>query len=56
MGYTVVRILQRFAAVSRYEAGRGGQPRLKCESVISPADGVRVGFWDAKKNGKSGGV
>ncbi len=45
MGYTIARILQRFEHISRYWEG---ERKFKCEVVISPADGVKVGFWEAK--------
>lgn len=64
MGYTIIRILQRFGEVSRYDGvgvggGVGGVAkgddgiRMKCEVVMSPADGVPVGFWDADRSGGS---
>ena len=45
MGYTVVRILQRFETVQRYWAD--GEQFLKAEIVLQPGAGVRVGFWEA---------
>ena len=45
-GYTIVRILQRFDRVSKYWQDSG--PQLKCEMVMSPKDGVKVGFWETK--------
>ena len=50
-GYTVTRILQRFERIDNSRWDEGAQ-KIKCEVVISPADGVKVGFWDAK--GKAG--
>lgn len=46
MAYTIVRIFQRFDRVDKYwmEADLG----MKSEIVIAPANGVMVGFWDAK--------
>lgn len=46
MAYTIVRILQRFDHISKYWQG---EQKLKSEIVISPADGVKVGFWDSEK-------
>ena len=52
----MVRILQRFGRVEDLvregEAGKG--PKMKCEVVMSPGEGVRVGFWDAEEGGKAG--
>ena len=48
IGYTIVRILQRFESISKYWNDDG--PQLKCKVVISPSDGVKVGFWE-RKNG-----
>lgn len=52
MGYTIVRLLQRFEGLGRYWGE--GEKQLKCEIVISPACGVRVGFWEGKGKGKGG--
>ncbi len=52
MGYTIVRLLQRFEGLGRYWGE--GEKQLKCEIVISPACGVRVGFWEGKGMGKGG--
>ena len=46
VGYTIVRILQRFERVSKYWQDGGAQ--FKCEVVLSPRDGVKVGFWEAE--------
>lgn len=45
MGYTVVRMLQKFEKIDRY--WRDGEMILKGDIVMSPANGVRVGFWEA---------
>jgi len=47
-GYTIVRILQKFEKVQRYwsDADAG----LKSEIVLSPSNGVNVGFFEAEKN------
>jgi len=52
MGYTVVRILQRFERVER--KWKDGEQFLKAEIVLQPGAGVRVGFWEADvgKKGK----
>jgi len=45
MGYTIVRLLQRFEKVENYMAAvDGGSPCLKAEIVLQPGQGVRVGF------------
>ena len=46
VGYTIVRILQRFERISKYWQDGGTQ--FKCEVVLSPKDGVKVGFWEAQ--------
>lgn len=46
VGYTIVRILQRFERVSKYWQGGGAQ--FKSEVVLSPRDGVKVGFWETE--------
>lgn len=45
IGYTIVRILQRFETVTG--SGMEEDPRLKAEIVLQPADGVRVHFSTA---------
>ena len=47
VGYTIVRILQRFESISKYWNDDG--PQFKCKVVITPCDGVKVGFWETKK-------
>lgn len=45
MGYTIVRLLQRYEGVVGWMDGvDGGVPCLKAEIVLQPGDGVRVGF------------
>ena len=46
IGYTIVRILQRFESISKYWNDEG--PQIKCTVVLSPSDGVKVGFREAK--------
>ncbi|KAL9101839.1 MAG: hypothetical protein Q9163_002942 [Psora crenata] len=48
MGYTVVRILQRFEGIECYSSDDG--PRYKSDIVLSPAKGVMVGLWEARKS------
>ena len=40
-----MRILQKFEYVSKYWEG---EQKVKSEIVMRPADGVKVGFWEAK--------
>lgn len=46
MGYTITRILQRFERID--VRWRDGEQKIKCEVVISPAHGVKVGFWEGQ--------
>ena len=50
MAYLVVRMLQRFERIERY--WKDGEMVIKSEIVISPLNGVRVGFWEAGVEGK----
>ena len=43
IGYTVVRILQKYERIDRY--GGDGDFKLRSNIILSPADDVRVGFW-----------
>ena len=45
LGYTIVRILQRFERIDCYTSDKG--PTYKSEIVLSPVKGVMVGFWEA---------
>ncbi|KAL8704176.1 MAG: hypothetical protein Q9201_002674 [Fulgogasparrea decipioides] len=45
IGYTTVRILQRFERMEKYWGT--GDEALKSEIVLSPANGVKVGFYSA---------
>lgn len=47
-GYTITRILQRFDKIDL--RWRDGEEKIKCEVVISPANGVKVGFWEGQGN------
>lgn len=46
VGYTIVRILQRFESISRYWQDGGAQ--AECRVVMSPKYGVKVGFWEMR--------
>jgi cytochrome P450 len=51
MGYTIVRLLQRFERVDNHmDNVDGGHPCLKAEIVLQPGQGVKVGFWDSKRS------
>jgi cytochrome P450 len=53
MGYTIVRLLQRFERVENHmQQVDGGSPCLKAEIVLQPGQGVRVGFFEAVKGEK----
>lgn len=47
MAYTIVRIFQRFERVYRYWTPE--ELGMKSEIVLRPANGVKVGFWDANR-------
>ena len=50
MGYTIVRMLQKFERIENYMyAVDGGHACLKAEIVLQPGDGVRVGFVEAQR-------
>jgi cytochrome P450 len=50
MGYTIVRMLQRFERVENFMQNvDGGNPMLKAEIVLQPGQGVRVGFYETVK-------
>jgi cytochrome P450 len=54
MGYTIVRMLQRYERVENHmEAVDGGKPCLKAEIVLQPGQGVRVGFFEGVKGEKA---
>lgn len=47
MGYTIVRLLQRFEGLESFmEAIDAGDPVLKAEIVLQPGQGVRVAFTE----------
>ena len=47
IGYTVVRMLQKYDRIDRY--GSDGEMKLKSNIILSPADDIRVGFWEVGK-------
>lgn len=50
MGYTIVRMLQRFDRLESFmPEGPNGSPVLKAEIVLQPGAGVHVAFWETKK-------
>lgn len=50
MGYTIVRLLQRFDRVDSHMMDLdGGEPQLKAEIVLQPGQGVKVAFWEAQE-------
>jgi cytochrome P450 len=52
MGYTIVRMLQRYERIENFMGNvDGGEPCLKAEIVLQPGQGVRVGFFEARKQG-----
>lgn len=50
MSYTVVRIFQHFGRLER--RFRDEQQLLRTEVVMSPANEVRVAFWEEEAEGK----
>ena len=48
VAFTVVRILQRFDRIDCFTPKEG--PMYKCEVVLSPVKGVKLGFWDARSH------
>jgi cytochrome P450 len=49
MGYTIVRMLQRFDRLESFmPEGPEGEPVLKAEIVLQPGAGVHVAFWEPK--------
>ena len=50
MGYTIVRILQRFDRLESFmPEGKYGNPVLKAEIVLQPGAGVHVALWENSK-------
>lgn len=59
MGYTIVRMLQRYERVEGCMGGRDGMgdsPVLKAEIVLQPGEGVRVRFVDGVVSEKKASV
>lgn len=53
MGYTIVRLLQRYERIENHMFGvDAGSPCLKAEIVLQPGQGVRVGFFGKEKEGE----
>ena len=53
MGYTIVRLLQKFERVENFMGlVDGGSPCLKAEIVLQPGQGVRVGFFEHDEEGQ----
>lgn len=50
MGYVLTRMFQRFERVESFmDQVDGGNPTLKAEIVLQPGDGVKVAFWQARR-------
>ncbi|KAI5456123.1 cytochrome P450 [Mariannaea sp. PMI_226] len=50
MSYVICRMFQRYERVVSYmNEIDDGKPRLKADIVLSPGQGVRVAFWEAKE-------
>jgi len=50
MGYVLTRLFQKYERVdSLMGPVDGGNPTLKAEIVLSPGDGVKVAFWEARR-------
>lgn len=49
IGYTIVRLLQRFERIERYWTDE--ELILSAEIVLSPVNGVKVGFWEVGAGG-----
>lgn len=45
MGYVLTRLFQRYERIDNHTPRH---PGLKADIVLQPADGVWVGFWEAK--------
>jgi cytochrome P450 len=53
MGYTLVRLLQRFERIENYmDKIDHGNPCLKAEIVLQPGQGVKVAFFERQKDEK----
>lgn len=50
MAYVLTRLFQRYERIDNYMGAiDGGDPTLRAEIVLQPGDGVKVGFWEARK-------
>lgn len=50
MAYVLTRLFQKYERLDNYMGEiDGGNPCLRAEIVLQPGDGVKVGFWEAKK-------
>ncbi|KAK3498464.1 cytochrome P450 [Neurospora crassa] len=50
MGYVLTRLFQRYDRVVSYmDEIDGGKPRMKTDIVLMPGDGVKVAFFEAKR-------
>ena len=45
-GYAIVRILQRFERIDM--RWQNEEAKMRCNVVISPAHGLKVGFWEGQ--------
>lgn len=52
IGYTVVRILQRFGRMEK--SWTEDEDFLKSDTVLTPRNGVKLGFWQARQAGETG--
>jgi cytochrome P450 len=51
MGYTIVRLLQKFEGIEGFmQEVDGGKPAMKAEIVLQPGQGVKVAFFEGEKN------
>lgn len=51
MGYVLTRLFQRYERLDNYMGPiDGGKPALRAEIVLQPGDGVKVAFWEARKD------
>ena len=50
MGYTLVRLFQRFSRIERYYTD--DELITKTEIVMQPGNGVNVGLWETGEGGK----
>jgi cytochrome P450 len=54
MSYVLTRLFQRYDRIDNYMAEiDGGNPTMKADIVLQPADGVKVAFWEANNSTKT---